>query len=155
MPRIGDLRRWSITTLVLAFALTSLAKPAPGDPTVEELKARVSSTDIQERPSLCMRISERQLSAADKFYADGANERAVAALVDVEAFAELARDYAIQSHKHEKQTEITVRKMARKLADIKRTVAHDDQKPIQDTIDGLQRVRDDLLAAMFPKGKKK
>jgi hypothetical protein len=79
---------------------------------------------------------------------------AKAALTDVVAFSELARDYAIQSHKHQKQTEIAVRKMARKLNDLKHTVAHDDQPAVQDAIDRLQRVRDDLLLAMFPHGKK-
>ena len=70
------------------------------------------------------------------------------------AFSELARDYAIQSHKYLKQTEIAIRTMARKLNDLKHTVAHDDQPAIQDAIDHLQRVRDDLLLAMFPHGKK-
>jgi hypothetical protein len=45
--------------------------------------------------------------------------------------------------------------MAHKLADIKHTVSHEDQAQVQNTIDRLQRIRDDLLAAMFPKGVKK
>jgi hypothetical protein len=81
-------------------------------------------------------------------------EKAQATLTDVVAFSELARDYSIQSHKYQKQAEITVRTMARKLADIKHLVGHDDQEPIQDAINRLQRVRDDLLVAMFPKGAK-
>jgi TATA-box binding protein (TBP) (component of TFIID and TFIIIB) len=67
----------------------------------------------------------------------------------------LARDYAIQAHKHEKQSEIAIRKMVRKLTDMNHTVAHEDQAAIQNTIDRLQRIRDDLLAAMFPKVGKK
>ena len=70
-------------------------------------------------------------------------------------FSEFARDYAIQSHKHEKQSEIAIRKMARKLANLKHTVSRDDQDPVQQTIDRLERIRDDLMAAMFPKGGKK
>jgi hypothetical protein len=68
-----------------------------------------------ERPSLCIEISERRLDEADRLYVAGDSEHAQTALVDVTAFAELARDYAIQSHKHEKQSEIAIRKMARKL----------------------------------------
>src|SRR6266851_488524 len=49
------------------------------------------------------------------------------------------------------QTEIAVRRMVRKLFDIKRAVNHEDQVPVEAAIDRLQRVRDDLLAAMFPK----
>jgi hypothetical protein len=62
-------------------------------------------------------ISQLQLDAADRFYVAGDSGQAQAALVDVVAFSELARDYSIQSHKHEKQSEIAIRKMARKLSE--------------------------------------
>ena len=125
------------------------------EPTIAELKARLPGTSIQDRPPLCVRISERQLEAADRLYQAGDTEQAKAALTDVTAFAELARDYSIQSHKHEKQAEIAMRKMTRKLGDLKHTVIREDQPAVQDTIDRLERIRDDLLLAMFPKGGKK
>jgi hypothetical protein len=124
------------------------------EPTVEELKQRVANAKIGDRPPLCIRIAERQLDAADGFYTAGDGEKAQAVLTDVSAFSESARDYAIQSHKHEKQAEIAIRKMARKLADMKHTVPREDQDQIQKTVDHLQRVRDDLLSAMFQKGGK-
>jgi hypothetical protein len=124
-------------------------------PTIEELKARVANASIADRPGLCVHISELQTDAADRLYVAGDSEKAQAALADVVAFSESARDYSIQSHKHEKQTEIAIRKMAHKLADIKHTVSHEDQAQVQNAIDRLQRIRDDLLAAMFPKGVKK
>lgn len=125
------------------------------EPTIEELKARVANASVQDRPPVCIRITERQLDAADKFYAAGESEKGKAALMDVVAFAELARDYAIQSHKHEKQCEIAIRKAVRKLSDVKHTVSREDQDDIQNAVDRLQRIRDDLLLAMFPKGGKK
>jgi len=124
-------------------------------PTIEELKARLANTRIADRPALCLHISERQLDAAEKSYVAGESEKAQAALNDVTTYAELDREYAIQSHKHEKQSEIAVRRMTRKLADLKHTVSHEDQEQVQNTIDRLQRVRDDLLIAMFPKVGKK
>jgi hypothetical protein len=143
----------------LGLVLAMLALPstlAGGEqPTLEELKARVADASISERPVLCIHISERQLDAADKYYVAGDSEQAKAALADVVAYSELARDYAIQSRKHEKQSEIAIRKMARKLADIKHVVSHEEQEQVESTIARLQRVRDDLLAAMFPKGVKK
>ncbi len=89
----------------------------------------------------------------DRQYAAGENEKARASLADVVAFAEQARDYSIQSRKHQKQTEISVRTMVRKLGDLKHAVPRDDQPEVQNAIDRLERVRDDLLLAMFPKGK--
>ena len=151
------LRFWRIAALglVLSRLLVPLSLMASEQPTIEELKARVPNASIADRPGLCVHISELQTDAADRLYVAGDSEKAQAALADVVAFSESARDYSIQSHKHEKQTEIAIRKMAHKLADIKHTVSHEDQAQVQNAIDRLQRIRDDLLAAMFPKGVKK
>jgi hypothetical protein len=147
--------RWSIIAWLVALAAALAAASTPtGDPVVEEMKTRVASASPGERPHLCVQIAERQLAATDKLYTDAEVEQAQAAMTDVVTFSELARDYAIQSHKYQKQTEIAVRTMARKLADIKHLVAHEDQAAIQGAIARLQRVRDDLLIAMFPKGAK-
>ena len=122
--------------------------------TVEELKARLTSARAADRIQLCIEIAEQQLEAADKFYLTDETEKARTALEDVASFAEQARDSSIQFRKRQKQTEIAVRTMVRKLFDIRRAVNHEEQVPVQAAIDRLQRVRDDLLAAMFPKERK-
>jgi hypothetical protein len=146
-------------SMAAALALYALLRPfaltMARDETIDELKERVAKASVSERPALCIQISERQLDAADRLYAAGDDEKAQATMTDVIAFAEQARDSAIQSHKREKQSEIAIRKMTRKLANLKHTVAHEDQQQIQDAIDRLERIRDDLLAAMFPNGVKK
>ncbi len=142
--------QWLIWTLIV-----SCAAAAAGEATVEELKSRVTNANVPDRAPLCIQISEKQLEAASRFYVAGDDEKAQASLVDVVAFSGLARDYAIQSRKHEKQSEIAIRKMSRKLAALKHTVTHDEQKEIQDSVDHLEQIRDDLLSAMFSKGDKK
>jgi hypothetical protein len=151
MSEMLSTRSVLITLLVACFAATAIANK---DVTIDELKARVTSTQVGDRPRLCLQIAERQLDATNKLFGAAESDQAKASLTDVVAFSELARDYAIQSRKHQKQTEIAVRGMTRKLNDLKHTVIHDDQPAVQDAIDRLQRVRDDLLLAMFPHGKK-
>jgi len=150
-------RFWRVAAA--ALVLSTLVAPSMlsggEEPSFEELKGRVANASIADRPSLCIHISELRLGQADRLYVAGDSEKAQAALADVVAYSELARDYAIQSHKHEKQSEIAIRKMTRKLTDVKHTASHDEQEQIQSTINRLERVRDDLLAAMFPKGVKK
>jgi len=150
-------RCWQVAAagLVLSMLVVPLELVGSEQPTIEELKARVGNAGIVDRPPLCIHISELQLNAAGRFYVAGDGEQAKAALTDLVAYAELARDYAIQSRKHEKQSEIAIRRMARKLADLKHTVSREDQEQIQNAVDRLQRIRDDLLMAMFPKGIKK
>ena len=138
------------TTIAVVAAHAMPSNP----PTVEEMKAHVASASIGDRPHLCVQIAQRQLAETDKLYAAAEIEKGRAALTDVVAFSELARDYAIQSHKYQKQTEIAVRSMARKLTDLLHTLGQEDQQPVRDALARLQRVRDDLLASMFPKGAK-
>jgi hypothetical protein len=155
MLRIGNLRVLrgaTIAALLVAFVTSSMAAK---EQTLDELKARLSSTSVGDRPQICLQIAERQLDDADKLYTAFDSEKAQVSLTDVVTFSELARDYSIQSHKHQKQTEIAVRKMTRKLNDLKHLVSRDEQVAVQSAIDRLQRVRDDLLLAMFPKGKKR
>jgi hypothetical protein len=155
MPNTGQVTRLQVSHLAAAAILllsvwaTAIAAK---ESSVQELKAKLASASAGERPRLCLEIAERQLSAADKFYVDGDIEKGQAALTDVAVFCESARDNSIQSGKHLKQTEIAVRLMARKLTDLKHQVSHDEQTAVQSTIDRLQKVRDDLLAAMFHRG---
>src|SRR2546422_11073297 len=97
--------------LGVCFAIVALAglcstTAAKEQPTIEELKVRLYSAPVGDRPKICLEIAERQLDAADKLFAAAEGEKAQAALTDVIAFSEQARDYAIQSRKHQKQTEI-------------------------------------------------
>jgi len=124
------------------------------DLSVEDMKSRLSSAAIGDRPKLCVQIAERQMAETNRLYAAADDDKAQPVLTDVVAYSELARDYAIQSHKYQKQTEIAVREMIRKLTQIEHTLGHEEVAPVKDAISHLQRVRDDLLAAMFSKGNK-
>ncbi len=157
MGKMGRARFWRAAAmgLCLSAVAAALAAGMSEGPTLEELKGRVGKAGISDRPALCIQVAELQLGAAQRFYEAGDSEQAKTALTDVVAFSELARDYAVQSRKHQKQSEIAVRGMVRKLMNLKHTVIHEDQEPVQTAVDGLQRVRDDLLSAMFSKGNKK
>lgn len=154
MSGLCSLFRWCGAVALVAVVATLTGTALGVEPTVEELKARLSSTSIGDRPHLCIQIAEQQLIVVDKSYAGSEDEKAQTALTDVIAYSELARDYAIQSHKREKQTEIAVRGMIRKLTEIVHSLSQPEQAPVHDAISRLQHVRDDLLAAMFPKGAK-
>jgi hypothetical protein len=139
---------------LLAIVFAGSTATARTEPTVEELKARVSSANVGEKAKICVEIAEKQLVATDKLYAADDMEKAQASLTDVVAFSELARDYSVQSHKRQKQTEFAIRSMTRKLNDLLHVVGREEQGPLKEAIKHLERVRDDLLLAMFPKGAK-
>jgi len=136
---------------MLAASVNALPRE---EPTVESLKTKISSASVGEKPHLCIEIAQMQLAEADKLYAASDVDKAQTALTDVVTYSELARDYAIQSHKYQKQSEIAVRGMTRKLTDILHSLGHQDQAAVKDAVTRLQQVRDDLLSAMFKKGAK-
>ncbi len=149
MGQLNHLRLWTgVLSLLLVIGLRSVSCAA--DLTVDELKARVSSTSVRDRPHLCVHIAEMQMAEADKLFAADDINQAQNALTDVVAYSELARDYAIQSHKYQKQTEIAVRGITRRLGQLVHSLPHGYQAPLREALNKLQHVRDDLLVAMFP-----
>jgi hypothetical protein len=138
-----------LATILLGCSAATVI-PSEG-PSVEELKAKIASTSVADRPHLCVQIAEKQLNEVDKLYGGSDPEKAQEALTDVIAYSELARDYAIQSHKYQKQAEIAVRGMTRKLNNLLHALGHEEQRPVKEAVDRLERVRDDLLASMFKK----
>lgn len=127
----------------------------PAESRLAELKQRLSQSSTPDQPGIAIQIAHFQLGEANRLYADNDPDNARAALNDVALYCERAGNAAIESKSHEKQTEITVRQMIRRLTDMKRAAVQDDQVTIQSAIDRLEQVRDSLLEAMFPKHPKK
>lgn len=140
--------RVPICMLLMAISLAAFARK---DETLDELIARAESARLQDRPSLYIQIARRQAEAADKFYETDNAEAGNSALEDVVTYSDKASDAASRSGKKVKNTEIALRKMAEKFRDIKRTLPFEDQEPVQQTIDHLEKLRTDLLNTMFGK----
>jgi hypothetical protein len=124
------------------------------DEPLDQLVSRAKSASASEQVSLYTRAAEQQLRSADQLYSTGKADAARSAVGDVVTYSDLACDAANRSGSKLKSTEIAVRKMAAKLRDIKRGLAFEDQKPVQDAADHLEGLRTGLLSRMFSKGKK-
>jgi hypothetical protein len=145
------MRRIAFCIFLLALGSAfGLAK----EETVDELKARFASARPEDRPELGIRIAQHQLRNADRLYGEGKVEQAREAVEDIVGYAEKARYAATQTKKRLKNVEIDARKMADKLRDIKRTLALEDQPPVEQAIGRLEDVRTALLKEMFANDKK-
>ena len=142
--------RVTFFTVVLATFVLPLAARQE---TLQELIARADSAPAADRPALYIEIAEWQLKSADELYTAGKPDDARAAVNDVVTYSQKAHDAAIQTEKKLKSTEISIRKMADRLRDIKRTLNFEDQAPVQAAADTLEKLRTDLLAHMFGKGR--
>jgi hypothetical protein len=143
----------SLAIWMLLFALVAAGSAA--DETLDGLKTRAQNALPQDRPHLCIQVAELQLRSADKLYRDGDVEQARAAVDDIVLYSEKARDSATETRKHLKNVEIAARKMAERLRDIKRTLAFEDQAPVEYAVQRLEEIRTSLLQQMFSKDKGK
>ncbi|HXW92596.1 MAG TPA: hypothetical protein VEK33_18760 [Terriglobales bacterium] len=144
------MRRLPIVALALALAVTSLASR---ESSLEELIERAKSAPLKEQPALCVEIAERQLKSADELYAAGKVEDARKSVASLVTYSEKAHDTAIQSGKKLKSVEMAIRKMSHRLKDVRRTLNFEDQAPVAEAAERLDKLADDLLAKMFGKDK--
>lgn len=141
------MRNWAP---IFAFLIAAVAVSfASKEETVQQLISKAEAARVEDRPGLYLRAAELRLKAADQLYEAGEPEEGRNAVADVVSFSQKAVDAATQSGKKLKGAEITIRKMAERLTDMKRTLSFEDQAPVQDAVDRLQRMRSDLLARMF------
>jgi hypothetical protein len=144
--------RETVFVLLVVASLAALPRAlAFNDESLEQLIVRSESASAGERPALYIKIARLQAESADKSYQAGDAEAGNKALADVVTYSEKASDAAASTGKKLKDTEIALRKMAEKFRDIKHNLPFDDQAPVQQTIDRLEKMRTDLLSAMFGK----
>ena len=137
-------------TLLLMVAVAVVAR----EKSVEELKAKYqSATKPDEKASLAIEIAEIQVDTADQLIRQGKIDEGQKDIADGIGYAGQARDAAVLTGHHLKKIEISVRKMAHRLTDMKRQLTYEDQAPVQAAIDQLEKIRTDLLSRMFKGGK--
>jgi hypothetical protein len=145
--------RQSLAALCVILAL-GVPFAVAKEESVQQLIERANTARIQDQAPLYSAAAEKELKAADELYTAGKVNQARDAITDVITYSDKASAAAIQSGKKLKNTEIAVRRMAAKLRDIKRSLAFEDQSPVQIAIDRLEALRTQLLAKMFGKGTK-
>lgn len=145
------MRRYLVAFIFVLMALMVVAEKKPE--TIDALKARAEHARPQDQVRLFMEIAQRQLDEARKNYADGDSAQGKAAIDDVATYTEKAANAAVSTGKHLKQTEIDIRKLSKKLEDIRRSVSLEDRPPLEAAAQRLEKVDSQLLDHMF-KGKK-
>jgi len=131
-------------------ALTGLAaQQAPPD-----LQAQAEAAEGKKRAELFMQVAEQRLGQASRLFGEGKPEEAHEAVKQAVVASEHASDAARTSRKRLKQTEISVRQLARRLTDLAATLAFEDREAIKPSVQKLEEIRRQLLDEMFAKKKK-
>ncbi len=136
-------RRLIPVVLALTVAVTAFAQ--------KDLKSRADAATGAEKAKLSVEFTEDAAKAADKAFQDGKDEEGSAHLKEVVQYAKVASDSSMQAHKREKETEIGLRKVLKRLMEVKNARPVDQQDEVQKTIDAVLVVHDSLLDSMFKK----
>jgi hypothetical protein len=145
---------FSCGVLVLALAGASVA----GEQSTAELKARADSSSGAEQAKFCLEYAHRQLTDANNLFNQGDVEKGMADIHEVVEYSHKAANAAATSGKHLKETEIDLRKLAKRMHDIGQSLSFEDRDPVQKAVDEIEQIRSDLMVKMWgpqaePKGK--
>jgi hypothetical protein len=151
MSIVLQLRVLPPALLVMVWLAASLL--VADDESMEELLAKAQSSRDQQA-ELYAKVARRQVEIANQHFNDGDVDKAQAAVQDVVGFAQKALDSAKQVRKRLKQTDITLRKTSRRLADIAGTLAFEYRPPVNRAVKEIEVIRMQILDIMFGPSKK-
>lgn len=142
-----------LVSVVIGAILACSTLLAGDEETLQELIAK-AQTPSEKQPELYAKVARRQVEVANDHFNQGDAAKAQAAVRDVVAYAQKALDSAKQGRKRLKQTDITLRKTSRRLADVARTLSFEERPPVTQAVEQIEEIRDQILDIMFS-GKKK
>jgi hypothetical protein len=137
-----------LALLMLVTALGSASNPSD-KPAMQELRARADAAQGQNCAEVCLDAASALVEDSDKQFTDGNAELAHREMRDAVEYADKATKGSIQSNKRQKKTEIGLRKLSRRMTDIRQTLAADDRPPVDELIKAVEKMRTQLLMSMF------
>jgi hypothetical protein len=137
--------------LAVLLILGSVFAFAAQQESIDAMKQRVDQAAAADQVRLCLHIAQTQLQHMGDYYKTGDTENARRALGDVVTYGVRAANTSAQSGKHQKDTEIAVRKISFRLNDMARDADFDERPAIKAAIAKVDKAHDDLLASMFKK----
>jgi tetratricopeptide (TPR) repeat protein len=139
--------------LILGVMLASSTLLAGDEETIQELIAKAQSEPDQQS-ELYAKVARKQVEVANDHFNQGDPAKAQEAVREAVSYAQKALVSAKERRKRLKQTDITLRKTSRRLADVARSLAFEDRPPVSQAVDEIEEIREQILDIMFG-GKKK
>ena len=148
--------------IVLGGLCLAQQQPAPATPKtenpalikIEAMKANAEKKSSADRARAYADIARELVEVANQQFTDGEVDNAQASVKEAVAYSEKSAIAAQEKGKKIKNTEITLRETARRIDEVRRTVAADDQPPLAAAVVRIEELRRELLAHMFGNEKK-
>lgn len=138
--------------LLCGVGFLAAAQEAVRPSEVERLKTKAESMRDYERGKIYSEIARELTEQASRQFAEGDEAAALKSVGEVVEFAERASSAAKLRNKKTKDTEINLRKTARRLEEISKTLTLEDRPPIEEAMQKVDEIRKELLEYFLKRG---
>lgn len=139
----------ALWALAVGLALAAAA-PARQQDSLGELKKRAETARESEQALRYAEVVRQLVESVNDDFAAGRPEAAHAAVKDIRLYTDKSLEAGRNLPERKlKKVEIALRQAAKRLEDVRRTLAVDDRPPIEAAIEHLQDVRTQMLERMF------
>jgi hypothetical protein len=132
---------------ILVILLASLSLQA--QLTIDQLRARMQQSSGGNKAKFAMQIAAMRVEQASTEFNAGQSDKGHDLIREATELVRVAGDASLEANKKVKDTEISVRKLERRLQEIHRSVSFDDQDEIDESLKMISVVRNQLLDRMF------
>lgn len=143
------MRRAFLALVFLGMVPLLAAGTENSSPRISELISKAESMKEHDRGKVYSQIARELVEEANDRFNLGDLEKGMASIKQAVDFAEKAARAAREKSKKIKDTEINLRKCTRRLDEVRRSLALDDQAPLVAAHERMEQLNKDLLHHMF------
>jgi hypothetical protein len=138
------------TWLMIAMCCLLLSSNALAqNSTVDKTRERAEKAKPSDCAKVCFEAAKQLIEASNQLYEGGDAVGGLKLMNDAVAYAKRGTEASIESRKNEKNAEISLRKMAKRMHEIGQSLALEDRAPVFANEKALDDMRDQMLAALF------
>src|SRR5512147_2970178 len=100
----------------------------------ERAKASAEASSGEPCTEVCLDAARKLTELSNRNFEDGFVDAAQANMLDAGKYAEKAGKASIDTHKRQKQTEIGLRRLTKRMKDIVQTLNFEDRPPVEQII---------------------
>ena len=134
---------------LVSVCQTTAKTPAPALLKLHDMKAHAEHVKVDKRAQVYSEIARQCVEVANQQFADGEMENGQASIQEAVSFAEKSVLAAEDKGKKIKNAEINLRETARRIDEVRHSLALDDQPPLKLAEDHIADLRQKLLQHMF------
>ncbi len=146
--------RMIVGVLLLTAASASAAQHHPVEDPSMRYRQRADSASPGDCARVCFEAATQVAEASNRKFSEGDVETAQKWMKDAVEYARKGTEASIQTHKRQKEAEIQLRKLSKRIHDIGDSLSLDDRPPVYEESKAVDRLRDQMLTAMFGTPKK-